>query len=87
LLEPDLVTVNDLFSAGPEVPFHVTIRGTYRGGLGDGARDHVGEPASLHVAGIAHVADGSVESVRAVTARQQTLRELTSVTPRPGPPS
>jgi len=74
VLDPHDVIVNDLFSAGDDVPFHVTIRGAYRGGLG--AEALVGKPASLHVAGIAHVADGAVASVKAVTARAQTLADL-----------
>lgn len=78
LLDPRGVVVNDLFSAGDDVPFHVTIRGLYRGGLGAGAEQFVGNPAALHVAGIAHVADGDVASVKAVTARSQTLGELTA---------
>lgn len=76
LLDVDRVVVNDLFSAGPDVPFHVTMHGSYRGGLDVDDR-HVGDAASLHVAGIAHVEDGSVRSVRAVTARLRTLGELT----------
>ena len=76
-LDPREVVVNDLFSAGANVPFHVTIRGSYRGGLGAGADAHVGKPATLHVAGIARVADGAVASVKAVTARSQTLADLT----------
>lgn len=76
VLDPRDVVVNDLFSAGDDVPFHVTIRGHYRGGLGAGAEHFVGKPAVLHAAGIAHVADGTVASVRAVTARSQTLTEL-----------
>jgi hypothetical protein len=76
MLDPRHVVVNDLFSAGSDVPFHVTIQGAYRGDLGTGPERLVGKPASLHVAGIAHVADGAVASVKAVTARAQTLAEL-----------
>jgi hypothetical protein len=77
VLDPREVVVNDLFSAGADVPFHVTIRGPYRGGLGAGAEKHLGKSAALHVAGIARVADGAVASVKAVTARSQTLADLT----------
>jgi hypothetical protein len=76
VLEPREVLVNDLFSAGADVPFHVTIRGSYRGGLGAGTEEHVGKSATLHVAGIARVDDGAVASVKAVTARSQTRAEL-----------
>ncbi|OBI87666.1 hypothetical protein [Mycobacterium sp. 1245805.9] len=77
VLDPREVVVNDLFSGGADVPFHVTIRGRYRGGLGAAADAHVGMPATLQVAGIARVADGAVASVSAVTARSQALAELT----------
>ena len=77
VLDPQDVVINDLFSAGADVPFHITIRGAYRGGLGGGVEEHIGKAATLHVAGIAHVADGAVASVNAVTARSQTRAELT----------
>jgi hypothetical protein len=77
VLDPDHVTIDDLFSAGPDVPFHVTVGGVYRGGLGAAAADHIGERASLHAAGIARVGNGAVVSVRAVTSRLQTLSDLT----------
>ena len=76
LLDTESVTVNDLFSAGTSVPFHVTINGPYRGGLGDAVTEHVGKPASLHVAGIARVAGGAVDSLEAVTARLATAGQL-----------
>jgi hypothetical protein len=77
VLDPREVVVNDLFSAGADVPFHITIRGRYRGGLGAAAEAHIGKTATLHVAGIAQVADDAVASIKAVTARSQTLAELT----------
>jgi hypothetical protein len=77
VLDVERVTVNDLFSAGSSVPFHVTIQGGYRGGLGDEMASHVGKAASLHVAGIARVAGGAVDAVDAVTARLATASELT----------
>jgi len=76
VLDPREVVVNDLFSAGADVPFHVTLRGPYRGGLVAGTEEHVGKSATLHVAGIARVADGAVASVQAVTARSQARAEL-----------
>ncbi|OPE47602.1 hypothetical protein BST27_24760 [Mycobacterium intermedium] len=78
VLEPHEVVVNDLFSAGADVPFHVTMRGPYRGGLGAGTEKYVGKPAALHIAGIARVDDGAVAAVKAVTSRSQTLVELTN---------
>lgn len=76
VLDPRDVVVNDLFSAGDDVAFHITVHGPYRGGLGAGAERFVGKPTALHVAGIARVANGDVASVKAVTARSQTLAEL-----------
>jgi hypothetical protein len=81
VLDVDTVTVNDLFSAGPKVPFHVTLTGAYRDGLGDAAVDQVGAPTSLLVAGVAEVAGGAVANVRAVTTRLQALALLTGVSP------
>lgn len=79
VLDPHRVVVNDLFSAGADVPFHVTIHGTYRGGLGAGSEQLAGQPAALHAAGIARVADGTVAAVQAVTARAQALADLGAV--------
>ncbi|HVX18889.1 MAG TPA: hypothetical protein VHA73_12720 [Acidimicrobiales bacterium] len=73
------VTINDLFSAGASVPFHATLNGAYRGGLGPLVEDHKGEPASLHVAGIARVADGVVAHVDAVSARLFTAGGLLGI--------
>jgi hypothetical protein len=80
ILDIKKIIVNDLFSAGPKVPFHATIRGAYRDGLGDGAAEHVGQDTTLFVAGVAEVAtDGSIAMVNAVTTRLQALSELTGV--------
>lgn len=76
ILHPGEVVLNDIFSAGPDVPFHVTIRGAYRSGLRADADQYTGKPATLHIAGIAHVADGAVTSVKAVTSRMQALTQL-----------
>jgi hypothetical protein len=78
LLDVERVTVNDLFSAGPAVPFHVTMHGAYRGGLGDELDAHVGDAAALTVVGIARTADGSVTHVDAITGRFQLAAELAS---------
>lgn len=83
LLDVGSVTVNDLFSAGPVVPFHVTMRGTYRGGLGAAYDAHVGTEAELQVAGIARVEDGRVRHVDAVTTRQLVADRLSAATTDP----
>ena len=76
------VVVNDLFSAGPRVPFHVTMRGPYRGGISDVPDEHKGTEVTLHVAGIADVGtDGSIDRVRAVTTRMLVRAQLTGASP------
>ena len=81
-VEADSVVIDDLFSAGPRVPFHVTITGPYRGGIADVPDDHVGTPVTLHASGIADVADdGSIDVVRAVTTRMTVRAQLTGASP------
>jgi hypothetical protein len=76
------VVINDLFSAGPRVPFHVTMRGPYRGGIADVPDEHKGTEVTLHVAGIADVgADGTIDHVRAVTTRMLVRAQLTGASP------
>ncbi len=77
VLDVDDVRINDIFSAGSTVPFHVTVTGTYRGGLGDAYAEHVGETTAMGVAGFAHVDGDTVRAVQAVTARVQALSGLT----------
>jgi hypothetical protein len=77
LLDIERMTVNDLFSAGPSVPFHVTYHGAYAGGLGGDADTHIGEAAALTVVGIARTAGGAVSHVDAITGRMQLADELT----------
>ena len=75
------VTVNDLFSAGTSVPFHVTMHGTYRGGLGAALDDQVGSPASLTVVGIAtRRRRRRSTTLDAITGRMQMTSELTGST-------
>jgi hypothetical protein len=82
VLDPADVVVNDLFSAGPRVPFHVTMRGPYRGGIADVPDEHKGTEVTLHVAGIADVgSDGAVDRVHAVTTRMAVRAQLTGASP------
>jgi hypothetical protein len=63
------VTVNDIFSAGSRVPFHVTHAGPNTGGL-DGVDDAaIGTRVELNIAGVADVAEGAVTNVQAVTGK------------------
>jgi hypothetical protein len=76
VLDVESVAVNDLFSAGRSVPFHVTMNGRYRGGLGAGFERHVGAPAALDVVGIARVDGGVVGHLDAITGRRRLAGEL-----------
>jgi hypothetical protein len=77
VLDVEVVTVDDLFSAGSSVPFHVTLQGRYRGALGAAFDIHVGQPARLDAAGIARVAGGAVTAVDLVTTRLVAASDLT----------
>lgn len=81
-IELDDIAVNDLFSAGRRVAFHLTAKGPYRGGLDGVPDDCRGTPATLHVAALAEVSpDGTVADLRAVTTRQGVAAALTGVPP------
>jgi hypothetical protein len=76
------VTVDDLFSAGPRVAFHIVGRGPYRRGVDDVTDDHVGEDATLHVAGLASVdSGGGIAEVLAVTTRMTVRSQFTGLPP------
>jgi hypothetical protein len=76
------VSVDDLFSAGNRVAFHVVARGPYRGGVDDVPADSVGSDATLHVAGIASVGGaGAVDDVHAVTTRMTVRSQFTGLSP------
>lgn len=81
ILDVETVVVNDLFSAGDRVPFHVRMTGTYRGGLGEPLADKVGAPAATNVVGIATVAGDRIAHLEAVTTRMQTAGELSGQNP------
>lgn len=68
-LEVESVAVNDLFSAGARVAFHVTQRGRYRGGLPGLDASHAGSAMSLRCVGLAQVEGDEVRALRAVTDR------------------
>jgi hypothetical protein len=68
-LDVEKVEVNDFFSAGDRVAFHVTQRGRYRGGLRGADESWVGREAGLRCVGLARVEGGAVSEVRAITDR------------------
>lgn len=78
LLDVESVTLNDLFSAGSDVPFHATLHGTYRGGLGPRYERAIGATTSLDVVGIATVADGRIGHLDAVTTRALAAERLSA---------
>lgn len=75
-LEVEEVAVNDLFSAGTRVAFHVTQRGRYRGGLPGSDPWWTGRATALRCVGLARVEGGAVRSLRAITDRQGAIRAL-----------
>jgi hypothetical protein len=83
ILDVTGVTVDDLFSAGARVPFHVTLRGPYTGGIGDVPATHIGTDVTLQVAGIARVGgDGqSIDDVQTVSTRMSVRAQLTGASP------
>ena len=68
-LDVEKVEVNDLFSAGARVAFHVTQHGRYRGGLRGADPAWAGRAAGLRCVGLADVEGGEVRVVRAITDR------------------
>jgi hypothetical protein len=81
-VEPSSVVVDDLFSAGSRVPFHVTLTGPYVGGIADVPSSHQGTPVTVQVSGIADVGDdGAIDVVRAVTTRMAVRAQLTGASP------
>jgi hypothetical protein len=75
-LEVEGVEVNDLFTAGARVAFHVTQRGRYRGGLPGAPASANGRRISLRCVGLARVEAGEVRDVRAITDRAGARRAL-----------
>jgi SnoaL-like polyketide cyclase len=68
-LEVESVEVNDLFSAGTRVAFHVTQRGRYRGGLPGSDAAWIGRAGALRCVGLARIESGDVRAVRAFSDR------------------
>lgn len=74
LIEQSGIEINDLFSCGQTVAFHITQHG---GLIPDGEiRGRADTPAFLHMAGLVHVADGRVGSGRIIRNRLELLRRL-----------
>jgi predicted ester cyclase len=79
-IEVRTVDVDDLFSAGTRVAFHVRQRGPYRGGLAGVDPALVGRETTLRCAGLARVQGRSVRDVRVITDRLGARSELARAT-------
>jgi hypothetical protein len=75
-IEVESVVIDELFSAGGRVAFHVSQRGRYAGGLPGVGAARRGAPVRLDCAGLASVAEGRVQGVRVVTDRLGAARSL-----------
>lgn len=74
LVEQSHVELNDIFSCGPSVAFHLTQHG---GLIPDGdVPGKVGMPVHLNMAGLVHVAQGRVASGRIIRNRLELSRTL-----------
>ena len=80
-VEATTIRVDDLFSAGPRVPFHITVTGAYTGAIPGVPAEQAGAEVRLPVSGIAEVRDGRVDRVRAVTSRAAVRYQLTGASP------
>lgn len=67
LIDVKETVVDDLFSAGDSVAFHVSQSGPYVGGIGKD--DRVGDTLVLRSAGIVRVADGAITGGRVIRDR------------------
>ncbi|MQA12667.1 MAG: nuclear transport factor 2 family protein [Pseudonocardiaceae bacterium] len=77
LIEVRTTQVDELFSAGDRVAFHVACHGRYLGGL-DGTDGRIGCEATLHLGGLVTVTGGRVVDGRLIRDRlglQRALRQ------------
>jgi predicted ester cyclase len=74
IVEQEDVEINDLFSCGSAVAFHVTQRGKLHGGSIEGAE--AGQTVGLHMAGLVHVRNGQVAEGRIIRDRLGLSRAL-----------
>lgn len=70
-IEQDSIAINDLFSVGNRVAFHVTQTGRVAPDFGELP---AGTPAKLHAAGIVHVEGDAVASGRVIRNRMDMMR-------------
>ena len=77
LIEPETLTIDTLFTAGPRAAFHVACHGRYAGGFADVDAGLTGRPVSLPMAGMLTLApSGEVERVQVAADRLGLQRML-----------
>lgn len=76
ILEPTQVRINDLFSAGENVAFHIAQEGVLLADFSQGRPELVGVPVVLHMAGVVTVKDGAVTAGRVIRDRLGLQRRL-----------
>jgi len=76
ILEPTQVRINDLFSAGEDVAFHIAQEGTLLADFSLGRPELAGAPVVLHMAGVVTVRDGAVTAGRVIRDRLGLQRRL-----------
>ncbi|RYG96368.1 MAG: nuclear transport factor 2 family protein [Alphaproteobacteria bacterium] len=69
------LTINDLFSCGATVAFHVAQHGRLLPGFSSNPA-HAGKNVSLYAAGLVHVRDGAIVSGRVIRNRLELQRSL-----------
>ena len=69
VLDVEEVAIDDLFSAGSRIAFHVRLTGPYVGGIDGVDPAAVGRPVTLDVAGVASVVGSTVRDLRAVSGK------------------
>lgn len=73
IIDQAVITINEIFSCGGAVGFHASQHGRVTAGF---AARHAGREATLHMAGIVHVAEGMVVAGRVIRNRLDLQRAL-----------
>lgn len=80
-IEVHSVEINDLFSAGNRVAFHLNQKGTYTGGIPRAAESLRGAETTLCCVGFVRVVDGTVTEARVITDRLGARAEVLAAVP------
>ncbi len=79
LIDVESTVIDEMFSAGQSVAFHITQTGRYRGGL-DAPDSAVGETATLYSVGVVRIDEAGLLSGRVIRERGALQRALSSRT-------